>query len=36
MDVEPTAPARGGTAIFEGVLSLMVHGSRQYWFKVQG
>ena len=34
MDVEPTAPARGGAAIFEGVLSLMVHGSRiKIWMK---
>ena len=36
MDAEPTASAGGGTAVFEGLLPLMVHGSRQYWFKVQG
>ena len=23
---KPTASARGGTAVFEGILSLMVHG----------
>ena len=28
MDAEPAAPARGGAAIFEGVLPLMVHDSR--------
>ena len=32
MDAEPAAPARGGAAVFEGILSLMVHGS---WFMVQ-
>ena len=29
MDAEPTASAGGGAAVFEGVLSLMVHGLRQ-------
>ena len=28
VDAEPAAPARGGAEVFEGVLSLMVHGSR--------
>lgn len=29
MDAEPTAPARSGAEVFEGVLSLMVRCSRQ-------
>ena len=29
VDAEPAAPARGRAAVFEGVLPLMVHGSRQ-------
>jgi hypothetical protein len=33
VDAEPTTPARGGAAVFEGVLPLMVHGSR---FMVKG
>ena len=34
MATEPAAPARGGAAVFEGVLSLMVHGSRiKIWMK---
>ena len=28
MDAEPTTPTRGGTAVFEGLLPLMVQGSR--------
>lgn len=31
MDAELAAPARGGATVFEGVLSLMVHG---LWFMV--
>jgi hypothetical protein len=31
VDAEPTAPAGGGAAVFEGVLSLMVHG---LWLRI--